>query len=355
MATTIVQVIAPQASIHCVNRWNFFSSSYPVAIPRRKFVLRAEASQSVSGQVEDSVSVDQRRKRSSRPQNVDGEFFVDHTCIDCDTCRWMAPEVFARVGSMSAVFKQPEGQEERLKALQALLACPTSSIHTKEPARDILEVHKTFPIPIDDQRIPGVYHCGYHSENSYGATSYFIIHPDGNILVDSPRYNERLATNIQNMGGVQYMFLTHKDDVADHEKWSKRFGCQRFIHSLDVNTYTSDVEIKLEGGGPWSLNHDIELIHVPGHSEGSVCLFHKKLKVLFTGDHLLVDESNQLSTADMYNHFSVSKQLENVRLLLKYDFEWILPGHGRRAIFRDVMEKNSVLEAFLKAKKFPLV
>lgn len=30
----------------------------------------------------------------------------------------------------------------------------------------------------------GVYHCGYHSEKAYGATSYHIVHPKGNILVD---------------------------------------------------------------------------------------------------------------------------------------------------------------------------
>ena len=23
-------------------------------------------------------------------------FYVDHTCIDCDTCRWMAPQTFGR-------------------------------------------------------------------------------------------------------------------------------------------------------------------------------------------------------------------------------------------------------------------
>lgn len=28
--------------------------------------------------------------KERRPQNVAGEFYVDHTCIDCDTCRWMA-------------------------------------------------------------------------------------------------------------------------------------------------------------------------------------------------------------------------------------------------------------------------
>lgn len=30
----------------------------------------------------------------------------------------------------------------------------------------------------------GVYHCGYHSEKSYGASSYLIVRAEGNILID---------------------------------------------------------------------------------------------------------------------------------------------------------------------------
>ncbi|KAL9256290.1 hypothetical protein AKJ16_DCAP20107, partial [Drosera capensis] len=161
-----------------------------------------------------------KEMRERRPQNVEGEFYVDHTCIDCDTCRWMAPKSFTRVGEKSAVYKQPSSREERLEALQALLSCPTSSIHTEKPPHDIKEVQKTFPIPIDEKRIPGIYHCGYNSVKSYGASSYFIVHPEGNILVDSPKYTEALARNLEELGGVRFMFLTHRDDVADHEKWS---------------------------------------------------------------------------------------------------------------------------------------
>lgn len=42
-----------------------------------------------------------------RPENVSGDFYVDTSCIDCDTCRWMAPEVFVEVGEQSAVHHQP--------------------------------------------------------------------------------------------------------------------------------------------------------------------------------------------------------------------------------------------------------
>ncbi|XP_031112371.1 uncharacterized protein LOC116016308 [Ipomoea triloba] len=297
-----------------------------------------------------STSVFSSSVRSRRPENVSGEFFVDHTCIDCDTCRWMAPEIFTRVNDMSAVSRQPGCGEERLRALQALLSCPTSSIHTEKPAHDVLEVQKTFPIPINEQRIPGIYHCGYHSEKSFGCTSYLIVHPEGNILVDSPRYTQTLAHNIKMIGGARYMFLTHRDDVADHEKWSSQLGCERIIHSDEVNTSTAGVEIKLEGTGPWSLGDDFALVHTPGHTTGSVCLFYKPLKALFTGDHLAMTESG-LTIIEKYNHHSVSKQYESVRSLLELDFEWILPGHGRRAEFRDVEDKNSTLKAFLAAKR----
>ena len=86
--------------------------------------------------------------RQPRDENVAGDFYVDHTCIgtlrqygclcldaheqtfhfqtaDCDTCRWMDPETYGRVGNMSAVVRQPETPDELEKAMQALITCPT--------------------------------------------------------------------------------------------------------------------------------------------------------------------------------------------------------------------------------------
>lgn len=41
------------------------------------------------------------------------------------------------------------------------------------------------------------YHCGYHSEGSYGAASYLIRRQEGNVLVDSPRFDAKLLKRIQ--------------------------------------------------------------------------------------------------------------------------------------------------------------
>lgn len=115
-------------------------------------------------------------ERAPRPENQPGAFYVDRTCIDCDTCRWMAPATFARVGEQSAVAAQPADAQQRQAALQALLACPTFSIHcTDRRLGELKAAQESFPLPIPG--CPGVYHTGFAAEASFGATAYFIQRP----------------------------------------------------------------------------------------------------------------------------------------------------------------------------------
>lgn len=261
-----------------------------------------------------------------RSQNVNGEFYVDSTCIDCDTCRWMAPEVFHRVDEQSAVYHQPTNETERLRSLQALLSCPTASIGTTDKPKDIKQAQENFPILVDEN----VYHCGYHAENSFAATSYLIQLPEGNILVDSPRFTPPLVKRLEEMGGVRYMYLTHKDDVADHEKYNEHFKCDRILHADDITSDTRNVEIKLSGFEPFQLTDDVLIIPVPGHSKGHTVLLYKN-KFLFSGDHLAWSETlNQLVAFRDVCWYSWTEQLKSMKKLANYDFEWVLPGHGRR-------------------------
>ncbi len=64
------------------------------------------------------------------PRNVAGRFYVDETCIDCDLCRQIAPDVFAQDDEegKSYVMRQPLTPEEREAAHEAMESCPTESI-----------------------------------------------------------------------------------------------------------------------------------------------------------------------------------------------------------------------------------
>ncbi|RCJ17620.1 MBL fold metallo-hydrolase [Nostoc sp. ATCC 43529] len=261
-----------------------------------------------------------------RNQNVNGDFYVDTTCIDCDTCRWMTPEVFSRIDEQSAVYHQPTNKAERLAALEALLACPTSSIGTVEKPKDIKVAQEKFPILVDEN----IYHCGYHSEKSYGAASYLIQLPEGNILVDSPRFTPPLVKRLEDIGGICYMYLTHRDDVADHQKFAEHFQCQRILHADEISAGTRNVEIQLTGLEPFTLTEDLLIISVPGHTKGHTVLLYKN-KFLFTGDHLAWSERlQQLVAFHDVCWYSWSEQTKSMRNLANYSFEWVLPGHGRR-------------------------
>lgn len=261
-----------------------------------------------------------------RSENVSGDFYVDQTCIDCDTCRWMAPTIFREEGDQSAVYHQPGSEPERLQAMQALLSCPTASIGTVAKPIDIKTAQQSMPILVADN----VYHCGYHAESSFGAATYLIQRPEGNVLVDSPRFVAPLVTRLEAMGGVRYLYLTHRDDVADHQKFSQHFGCERILHQDEVTNRTRDVEIQLTGHDPVQLAPDLLIIPVPGHTKGHTVLLYNQT-FLFSGDHLAwSDTLGHLIAFRNACWYSWTELKQSMQTLAHYPFTWVLPGHGRR-------------------------
>ncbi len=258
--------------------------------------------------------------------NAAGDFFVDSTCIDCDTCRWLAPRTFDRSGEQSRVWRQPETPGEVRAAELALIACPTASIGVALE-HDLAAAARGFPLQIEDE----VYHCGFHDEASFGATSYLVVRAGGNVLVDVPRWNAPLASRIRALGGVRTIFLTHQDDVGDHARWAREFGARRVMHARDSSGI--EVERALEGDEPIELEEDLIVVPTPGHTAGSACLVYRS-KFLFSGDHVAWSESRghvyAFRSACWYDW---PTQIESMERLAQHSFEWILPGHGRRCRF----------------------
>ncbi len=271
----------------------------------------------------------------SLPANAPGDFFVDATCIDCDTCNWVAPAVFddapATAGGgngHSRVHRQPADAAARLRAEMALLACPVGAIGTRAK-HDLAAARASFP-----ERIAGeVYHLGYHAEASFGAASYLVRRAEGNVLVDSPRFTGPVVKALERMGGVRTMFLTHRDDVADHAKFRAHFGCERVLHARDVAHGTRDVGRKIEGEAPVALAPDLLVIPVPGHTRGSACLLFGET-FLFSGDHVAWSpEREQIYAFRDACWYDWQELRRSMARLAEHRFEWILPGHGRRCKF----------------------
>jgi ferredoxin len=62
--------------------------------------------------------------------NVEGPWYVDTNCIDCDLCRQTAPDNFERNEDegYSYVHKQPENEEEEQACADAMEECPVEAI-----------------------------------------------------------------------------------------------------------------------------------------------------------------------------------------------------------------------------------
>ncbi len=257
--------------------------------------------------------------------NVAGNFFVDATCINCDTCRQLAPMSFEEIGDYSAVKRQPEGDEQVHQAYQALLACPVGSIGTEHKDKACLQTAMaSFPLQIEN----GVSYCGFNSEKSFGANSFFIEHQDGNWLIDSPRYIKHLIEAFERRGGIAHIFLTHKDDVADADKYAAHFGAKRIIHRADADAAPA-AERLIGGEEPVRVGAEFQIIPVPGHTAGSMALLYRE-RFLFTGDHLWWNphsKSLEAPTRLIWRRWTL---IESIRKLLDYQFEWVLAGHGDR-------------------------
>src|SRR5207302_3655228 len=128
-----------------------------------------------------------------------------------------------------------------------------------------------FPLVIEET----VYYCGFNSPKSFGGNSYFVRHPGGNWLIDSPKFLPRLIRRFEALGGIANIFLTHRDDVADARQYAERFGSQRFIHRKELDSQPG-AEVVLDGTEPVELASEILAIPTPGHTSGHFVLLFRQ-------------------------------------------------------------------------------
>ncbi len=83
---------------------------------------------------------------------------------------------------------------------------------------------------------------------------------------------------------------------------------------------------ELDGGETLDLNgHQWEVIHTPGHSLDSICLYHAPTKTIVTGDTV---QPHQMAEPDKEAGGRLDHYLYGVKQLLERDIENVLPGHG---------------------------
>ena len=92
------------------------------------------------------------------------------------------------------------------------------------------------------------------------------------------------------------------------------------------------VDRALEDGEVLTALGGLQVLHTPGHTPGSICLYQPASRVLFSGDLVLHPSSSSSSPA---LHFSVpqfsvdpDEARQSARCLLGLDIEVLCGGHG---------------------------
>ncbi|MDB5096712.1 MAG: beta-lactamase [Cyanobacteria bacterium RYN_339] len=280
------------------------------------------------------------RKDLRYPQNVDGVFYVDRKCIDCERCRRIAPEHFGwDEAGHSWVFSQPETPEAIAACERAKETCPVGAIGA--------DGHLEGPPPIR-QLLPGLFALGHPSPLTDDADAYLIVRPDGNVLVDLPAFHQDLLPQLQALGDLRYIFVTHEDTLGEVEDFQLHFGAEVIMHESEADQVQLAVAHAFTGTHAFA--DDLQVIHTPGHTRGSSCLLWRRHGgCLFVGDHLL-PQGDALVPERFDWTYDWDLQQAQARALLAEPWNHAFPAHGAGELPRGFLPKAKArLEAALSS------
>lgn len=161
------------------------------------------------------------------------------------------------------------------------------------------------------------------------------------------------------LAGIKRVIMTHTHldhigcltefmkEIPDAELWMHTSeadllekGDERVLYGMDMfqsmcqaqygikpGTYTFKTDRKLEGGETLEIG-DLtwEVIHIPGHSEGSIGLYNRPGKILIPGDVVYADYA--IGRFDLFGA-SGPQHKDSLMLLGELEVDVLLPGHNR--------------------------
>lgn len=166
------------------------------------------------------------------------------------------------------------------------------------------------------------------NRDTLGGTAYLLME-SANILIDCPAWDDPTHAFLEAQGGVQWLFLTHRDSIGRAKEVQKALSCAIVIQEQEayllpdssITAFQHDFTVTSQTRALWTA----------GHTPGSACLYHAGFGgVLFTGRHLLPTPQGQLAPIKTAKTFHWPRQQRNVQKLVEIftpdTLQWICPG-----------------------------
>lgn len=188
------------------------------------------------------------------------------------------------------------------------------------------------------------------------------------IVVDVPIWSsEKIYKRVRELGiAVKYIVATHGhwDHTGEMKKLKSLTGARICASTQDEwmmrdpngmviapPEHIEPVEIDdplVDGSEVRIAGLIFKVIHTPGHSAGSICLYEEKRKIMFTGDTLFAGSIGRvdLPTGSMEE---ISKSISGKIMALPEDVR-IFPGHGGESTLRKERAENRFVQMMFAEK-----
>ena len=179
-------------------------------------------------------------------------------------------------------------------------------------------------------------------------------------IIDPALGSDVLLSKAQELGAqIIYILNTHghPDHICDNGRIKEASGAKLCIHELDAyrllqplskdSLLPPTVDVLFKGGEILQIGSlKVEVIHTPGHTEGSCCFYLAEEGVIFTGDTLFAGSIGRvdLPGADPAAMLRSLKRLFTLPKNVK-----VYPGHGSLTTIEDEcwMIESSYIEKLL--------
>jgi len=165
----------------------------------------------------------------------------------------------------------------------------------------------------------------YYSNDGRTTSNIYLFHDENgkSLIVDSGDGNDALAF------APHACFLTHGH--FDHTGGVKQDWKNVFIHPLE-DAHLPFIKIPENANPITSTSFDFgafhfEIIHTPGHTPGSMCLFETNHSILLSGDTLFVEGHH--GRTDISTEDADERMEESLDVLSRVNWKTLCPGHGR--------------------------
>lgn len=189
-----------------------------------------------------------------------------------------------------------------------------------------------------------------------GSNCYLIGDNGEGAIIDPGAKSKDILNMVAESGlKIKYIILTHAhlDHICSMDKIRDELGALVAVHEKDAealcdswangaylfgsNETYRPADILLKDGQVLKVgNLDLEIIHTPGHTEGSICI--KAGNKLFTGDTLF-NMSVGRTDLGRGDHGDLMNSIKNKLLVLDNNVE-IYPGHGTSSTIGYEKENN---------------